>query len=69
GGNGTLAAGTWTKTNAFDNTFNAIYLNLGNSGNSLQDNTIKGFSYANSGAANWYGINLAGGAASIGTAT
>ncbi len=69
GGDAALAAGTWTKTNAFNNTFNVIYLNVGNSGNSVQDNTIKGFSYANSGAANWFGINLAGGAAAIGTAT
>ncbi len=68
GGSAATAVGTWTKTNAFNNTFNAIYLNLGNSGNSVQDNTIKGFSYANSGAANWFGINLAGGNASIGTA-
>jgi len=69
GGNAAEATGTWTKTNAFNNTFNAIYLNLGNSGNIVQNNTIKGFSYANSGAANWYGINLVGGKADIGTAT
>ena len=69
GGSAANATGTWTKTNAFNNTFSAIYLNVGNSGNSVQDNTVKGFSYANSGAANWFGINLAGGAASIGTAS
>jgi len=68
GGNAAEASGTWTKTNAYNNTFNAIYLNLGNTGNSVQNNTIKGFSYANSGAANWYGIYLAGGKADIGTA-
>ena len=68
GGSDAMASGTWIKTNANNNTFNAIYLNLGNLGNSVQNNTIKGFSYANSGAANWFGIYLAGGVAVIGTA-
>jgi len=69
GGSLASCAGTtaWTKTNAFNNTFNAIYLNLGTSNNSVQDNTIQHFSYANSGAANWYGIYIAGGGINVGT--
>ncbi len=68
GGNAANGSGIWTKTNAFNNRFNGIYLNVGNSGNSVQNNTIKGFDYANSGNTTWSGIYLAGGDVSIGTA-
>ncbi|OIP83498.1 MAG: hypothetical protein AUK44_05075 [Porphyromonadaceae bacterium CG2_30_38_12] len=66
GGNGAEASGTWTKTGQ-NNIFNAIYLNIGTSNNSVQNNTITGISYTNNGAAKWYGIYLAGGTANIGT--
>ncbi|MFZ4581870.1 MAG: beta strand repeat-containing protein, partial [Paludibacter sp.] len=69
GGNAAGATGTWTKTNAFNNVFEAIYMNVGTTNNSLQNNTIDGFSYANSGAANWTGINIAGGTVGVGTAS
>jgi hypothetical protein len=70
GGRSASCGGTaWTKTNAFNNTFNAIYLNIGTTNNSVQGNSIQNFSYANSGAANWYGVYLAGGIANVGTTT
>jgi hypothetical protein len=60
----------WTKTNEFNNAFTGIYLNVGTgSVSSVQNNTIKNFSWSNSGAANWTGINIAGGDVNIGTAT
>ena len=68
GGSAANASGTWTKTNAFNNGFEAIYMNVGTTNNSLQNNIIDGFSYANSGAANWIGINIAGGTVGVGTA-
>jgi hypothetical protein len=68
GGSDASCGGTaWTKTNAFNNTFNAIYLNVGTSNNNIQNNTIQNFTYANSGNANWCGIYAAGGILNIGT--
>lgn len=68
GGKSALCAGTaWTKTNTFNNTFNAIYINSGTNNNSVQGNIIQNFVYANSGAANWYGIYVAGGTINTGT--
>ena len=69
GGNAALAAGVWTKTNAFNNEFAAIHFNAGATNNSIQNNVIDNFSYANSGAANWHGIRIAGGSVNIGTVT
>lgn len=69
GGNAANAVGTWSKTGS-NNLFQAIYLNIGTTNNSIQGNTIKGFNYTNpTGNAPWYGIRIAGGSASIGTAT
>jgi len=69
GGNASSATGTWTKTNSNNNTFSAINLNVGTTSSSVQGNTIRNFSYANSGAANWFGINVQGGLVNIGTVT
>ncbi len=70
GGTSASCGGTaWTKTNAFNNTFHAIFFRAGNTNNSIQGNTIQNFSYSNSGAAIWYGITLKKGSALIGTAT
>jgi len=66
GGSAVSASGTWTKTNAFNNTFSAIYLNVGASNNSIQNNIIRNFNYANSGAANFTAINVVGGAVNVG---
>ena len=60
----------WTKTGAFDNIFNAIYINAGTGTASiLQNNTIRNFSWSNSAAATWTGINIAAGDVNIGTTT
>lgn len=66
GGSSSGASGTWTKSSS-NNTFKAIYVNAGNSGNSIQNNLITGFNYSNSGAANWTGIDIAGGVVNVGT--
>jgi len=50
--------------------FIAISLNVGTgTASNVQNNTIKNFDWANSGAAAWTGINLSGGAVNIGTGT
>ena len=60
----------WTKTNATNNVFNAISLNVGSSINSsIQNNTIKNFNWNNSGNANWTGIQILGGNVNVGTLT
>lgn len=69
GGNAAGATGVWTKTNVQNNLFNAIHLQVGNNGNSVQGNTIRNFNYANSGAADWFGIVVQAGAVFIGTVT
>jgi len=70
GGSGTSCSGTFTKTNAFNNVFYGIYLNVGTtSSSSIQNNTIQNFTYANSLNANWTGIYVAGGTLNIGTTT
>lgn len=68
GGSGASCSGTWTKTNAFDNSFNAINLNTSNSvSSSIQGNTIKNFSWSNSLNSSFTAINVASGAVNIGT--
>jgi len=70
GGSSALCAGTWTKTAAYDNTFYGIYLNIGTTTtSSIQNNTIRNFSWSNSGAATWSGVYVAAGAVNIGTVT
>ena len=60
----------WTKTNANNNIFFAIYLNVGTGTvSSIQNNTIKNFSWSNSSSAAWTGIHIAAGAVNIGTGT
>ncbi len=60
----------WTKTNAKNNTFYALYLNVGvTSASSIQNNTIKNFVWNNSAAADWIAINIQAGAMNIGTTT
>ncbi|MFZ4583257.1 MAG: beta strand repeat-containing protein, partial [Paludibacter sp.] len=67
GGNAASAAGTWTKTNANNNEFNAIYINAGTStASTIDGNIIKNITYGNSANANWYGIHVAGGALNVG---
>ncbi len=69
GGNTALCGGTaWTKTNAVNNIFSAINLNVGTTtASSVQNNTIKNFSWANSSNASWTAITLTGGNVNIGT--
>ena len=60
----------WTKTKAFNNSFNAIYLNVGTTAASnIQNNTIRNFAWSNSLNGAWYGINIAAGNVNIGTVT
>jgi hypothetical protein len=67
GGNAASCSGTWTKS-SYNSPFNAINLNVGTgTATSLQNNTIKNFSWSNAGAASWTGINIAGGDVNIGT--
>jgi len=71
GGTAALCGGTsWTKTEAFDNVFNAISINAGTSAlSSIQNNTIRNFSWSNSAGGAWAGISISGGAINIGTTT
>jgi len=71
GGNSPACGGTWTKTNAFDNPFYAMHLNVENgTGISVQGNTIKNFSWSNSGIKTvWSGISVNGANVNIGTTT
>jgi hypothetical protein len=58
----------WTKTNAFNNAFQAINLNVGTSpASNVQNNTIQNFSWSNSSSAAWTGINIALGDVNVGT--
>ena len=59
-----------TKTNANNNLFTGIYISAGaGTVSSLQNNTIRNFSWSNSSNANWTGIEAAGGDINIGTVT
>lgn len=71
GGSAEACAGSpWTKTNTFNNTFNAIYLNIGTAiPSNVHNNTIKNFEWSNSSNATWAGINVAAGDVNIGTVT
>lgn len=71
GGSDALCSGTaWTKTNAFNNGFGAITINAGTgAATSIQDNTIRNFSWVNSDAAEWAAINIIAGEVNIGTST
>jgi len=52
----------WTKTNAFSNAFNGIYMNVGTTPiSNAQNNTIKNFAWSNAAATPWFGIYVAGG--------
>ena len=71
GGNSHNAAGVWNKTGG-NSIFNGIYFNIsdslpaGTTISLIQLNTIRGFNWVNSGAANWTGIHLQKGIATIG---
>ena len=71
GGNSNLCGGSsWTKTNASNNVFDAVYLNVGTATPSnVQNNTISNFSWNNSQNGNWTGIYIAAGTVNIGTTT
>ncbi|MFZ4412464.1 MAG: beta strand repeat-containing protein, partial [Bacteroidales bacterium] len=71
GGSAANCGGTaWTKSNAGNNTFTGIYLNVGGMpACSVQNNTIKNISWSNSAAAAFTGINYTGSAMDIGTTT
>jgi hypothetical protein len=61
---------SWTKTNTYNNAFTGIYIFAGSGAGSetnVQGNTINNFTYANSGDANFYGINIESGAVNVGT--
>lgn len=60
----------WSKSNAKNNLFCAIYLNAATgAASSIQGNTIRNFQWANSRAAFWTAIQISGGDADIGTTT
>jgi len=61
----------WTKSNTFDNTFNGIslYLTAGAPASSIQNNTIKNFSWSNSANAAWTALDIRSGDINIGTIT
>ncbi|MCX6268823.1 MAG: hypothetical protein NTW16_15975, partial [Bacteroidetes bacterium] len=60
----------WTKTNAFNNAFNAINLSVGTTSvSSIQNNFIQNFAWSNSLNATWTGINIAAGNVNVGTTT
>ncbi|MEI7662064.1 MAG: hypothetical protein WCK34_07700, partial [Bacteroidota bacterium] len=69
GGSSPLCGGTaWTKSNANNNIFYAIYLNAGTgASSSIQNNTIQNFNWSNSNASTWTGIHIAAGTVNIGT--
>jgi predicted outer membrane repeat protein len=73
GGSSSQCGGTaYVKsgTTSFNNNFSAIYINTGaGTASSVQGNTIKNFSWSNSGGASWYGINIQGGSVNIGNTT
>jgi hypothetical protein len=71
GGQAALCGGgPWTKTNTFNNIFTAVNITAGTgTATSIQNNTIRNFAWANSGAANWTGINIAAGDVNAGTVT
>ena len=71
GGSEAECEGTaWTKTNATNNVFNAINLNIGTTvASSVQNNTIRNFNWSNSGIATWTAINVVEGSVNIGTVT
>lgn len=72
GGTAPNCGGTpWTKTNAFNNIFTAIYLSSGaGTSSSIQNNTIRNFDWSNSLNGTWTGIQTAGaGPVNIGTVT
>ncbi|MFZ4413713.1 MAG: hypothetical protein ACOYOV_11555, partial [Bacteroidales bacterium] len=60
----------WTKTNAFNNVFNAINFSVGYAtASNIQNNTIQNISWNNSGNATWTAININSGDVNIGTIT
>ena len=68
GGNAPLCSGTWTKTNAFNNNFFGVFLNVGTGTPTvIEDNTLKGFAWSNATAAGWVGINAMTGAITVGS--
>ncbi len=71
GGNSALCGGAaWMKTNAANNIFTALNLNVGTTtASSVQNNTIKNFNWSNSSNATWTAISLLGGNVNIGTTT
>jgi hypothetical protein len=70
GGSSAQCGGAWTKTSVSNNIFYAIVLSVGTTTASIvQNNTIKGFNWSNSGAASFYGIYIDAGNVNIGTAT
>ena len=71
GGQAALCGGSaWTKTNAFNNIFTAINLNVGSTtASNVHGNVIKNITWGNSGAATWTGINVLAGLVNIGTST
>jgi hypothetical protein len=68
---GTLGTVTkWTKTNAFDNAFYAMYFSVGTAmASGIQGNVISNFAWANSTNASWWGISSVAGELNIGTTT
>jgi len=58
----TCGGSAWTKTNAFSNVFNGIYMNVGTAPvSNAQNNTIKNISWSNATLTPWLGVYIAGG--------
>ena len=71
GGSGPECIGSaWTKTDTRSNLFNGISLKVSNtSASSVQNNTIRNFSWNNSSSSSWTGIMIYKGAVNVGTIT
>ena len=68
GGSAAHCGGNAWNKNTSNNKFTAINLNVGTTtATNVQNNRIQNFTYANSGNADWYGINITGGDVNIGT--
>jgi|GEM_PF-662984 len=69
GGSAPACGGTpWIKTNANNNVFDAISLNVGSTtASSVQNNTIQNFNWSNSANGVWKGVEILAGVVNVGT--
>jgi hypothetical protein len=69
GGSAALCTGSsWTKTSAYNSTFNAIDINVGTSAvSTIFNNTIAKINWSNPGNISWWGIDIGAGNVNIGS--